>query len=311
METCVKEMLWIFALGIFRQAFVPATNAAPCLSSSKWKFNLSCNDDGKIFDVNVTSATGECEQSSCNGYTPQLIMQKLNCYWKNNCSIDLRKDIIIQSVDDQRKCIGTKPDVLLLHSWKCTKKGVKIYDFTEKTDFKILFDRGILRSHARFPWDYFFSDFCTNYKSFTCSRTVTFWLKPKYTFVITVHKVNVTEPDSLTWYTKQDTTPRPVSMGTMTFDDSAEAISLQLNLAEDSKGDSGFLICYQYSANGASIIDACHDLTTTHDDPKILRSKREKDTQKHKGSKKKRINKTERNDRRKKEKKTKGNKLVN
>ncbi|KAK3595198.1 hypothetical protein CHS0354_021513 [Potamilus streckersoni] len=300
-------MFWILALIVFLTAPILAADGSSCMNSSKSRFNLSCSDDGKIFDINVTAALGNCGQSTCNGNTPHLIMQKLSCYWKNNCTIDLPNDIIVQTTDNSDKCTGTKPDILVLYSWKCTSESVQVYDFQEKTGSNMSFDRGILRSHSRFPWDYFFSDFCTNSKSFSsCSRTVKFWLKPKYTFVITVHKINVTEPDSLTWYTKQDTTPRPVSMGTMTFDDSAEAISLQLNLTEDSNGDSGFLICYQSLSIGNAPKDACTDLTTLHFNPQILKSRGDKDATKRKGGKKKGKNKTETNGKQKSGKKPKG-----
>ncbi|KAL3881404.1 hypothetical protein ACJMK2_027849 [Sinanodonta woodiana] len=299
-------MLWIFALIMFLPAPISAAEAHSCLNSTKSKFYLSCSDDGRIVDIDIAVALGDCKNSMCSGNTPQLIMQTFSCYWKNNCTIDLPLDIIIQSTDDSEKCIGTKPDILLLYSWKCTKKNVQIYDFQERTDFNM--SGGILRSHSRFPWNYLFSDFCTDRTSSMCSRNVTFWLNPKQTFVITVQKVNISESDNLTLHTKQDIIRRPVSVGTMTFDDSAEAIYLQLSLTEDTKEDSGFFFCYKSLSSGKAPTDACSDLTTLNKRPQILTSAVEKDTPKRKGGKKKGKNKTENNDKQKGGNKPKGKK---
>ncbi|KAK3595197.1 hypothetical protein CHS0354_021512 [Potamilus streckersoni] len=283
MEAWARKIFWMFALIVYLQARISSTAACSPLSCSQRKFEICC-DDGEIFDVNITSTVGECGQSSCTGDTPQLIMQKLNCYWKNRCIIELPKDTIIQSTSNSNECIGGKPKVLVLHWWKCTQKGVNISYLKTNTTFNIG-DKGILRSHSRFPWDYSIDDFNSEFKE-TYIVTVTFWLTTDYTVTITAYKVNVTDPDRLEWYTKQNNAPVPVSMGTVHFDQNVEKVYLQLNLSKDSKGDSGFLICFNYSSNGGTIQDACSDLTTTHfTAPKIPKSIKGEKKKKNKGKK--------------------------
>ncbi|KAL4233309.1 hypothetical protein ACF0H5_007992 [Mactra antiquata] len=240
---------------------------------------FDCGNNGMIAFADVKSGTGSCfsaEGSRCYGLTPQLLVSKLNCYWKRNCTIEW-PDGPLLLMENGDSCIGHKPEFLEL-KYKCFRPDLIIKEYTpdiraseastvmidicshlaNKKDQYELTGKpnlsGIIRSHAIYPWDYSSSNR-------TCIVNI-YWPQRRM-LVVSVQDIELGEGDYLQIgnHTIDDETP---SMKRLEFRGSDSQFNTMLNftVGRDSNGGKGFVVCFKFTdVDDKNDHSVCDDIT--------------------------------------------------
>nr|XP_022328236.1 uncharacterized protein LOC111127374 [Crassostrea virginica] len=119
----------------------------------KKTYKFSCPNNSVIysFDFRVSSVPNTRRAKTiCQGYSPQLLVQKNNCFWKNSCRVSWNYPQVITTSADPR-CIGQRTSLFTTKEHQCMPKD-RIHDVCKKRDTKGR--RGLLRSHKHYPWNY-------------------------------------------------------------------------------------------------------------------------------------------------------------
>ncbi|KAL3881670.1 hypothetical protein ACJMK2_028080 [Sinanodonta woodiana] len=245
----------------FSQA--PSCLDPPLRQRHQTYIDLAC-PDGRIFSVDVAAGRGTCGRITCSGFSPTLLHESLNCYWQSTCRIRFPTEIIVKT-EDFVNCLGKRPDVLRLESWRCLNTSNQIIDMSSPIQI-IPIPSGVIRSHGNYPWDYDFSDFSGGSLLLNGFRnnSLTLYLWPNTKLVLSTRKIEIDSYDYLTYFTKEHPEGRLLSEGTLEFTAATERVTIQFLVSLRTNGGAGFIICYSYVQPMDSIGNACDFITTLH-----------------------------------------------
>lgn len=154
-RSVLKELGWIVeARAVIEQ----------CAATMDGHIRLLCDGDQVIYSPAIslsayTRRNSKCifaRKYPCGGLSPDLLVQKNLCYWKQNCNITWEKASRIV-VSKEIKCIGYSASTVGLSGHRCVNKD-KIADLCTNITSPIDASWGIIRSHPLYPW-YFNADF--------------------------------------------------------------------------------------------------------------------------------------------------------
>lgn len=240
------------------------------------KFQVSCEEEGAVIsDITVFSGTTDsCTENAgcCVGETPNLIVESLNCYWKQNCSISFPRDIIIKSYADCSNCIGSQPRFMMIKETRCftpknTTDGhvqqdiVDICEELKPEPSDISMDSGLLLSHKYYPWEYKPSKMMSAQDpTRTCNKK--FWLKDHTTMVVSVHTIDVAEGDSLLVIngSLKQTIQNKTTLVFHAYQ--TRSVEFTFTVAQESNGGRGFVLCFKMIPTRSydSTMNACDDV---------------------------------------------------
>ncbi|XP_033732106.1 uncharacterized protein LOC117321704 [Pecten maximus] len=110
---------------------------------------MSCPRGEVIYspDVNVTSS----EYPGCMGLSPNLLVQRNECFWRRNCTIKWGGPAYLTMTPSPR-CFGRSGDNLRSGNHQCIKED-NIFDICDTKSSRRL-KSAMIRSHEKYPWHY-------------------------------------------------------------------------------------------------------------------------------------------------------------
>lgn len=93
----------------------------------KKTYKFSCPNNSVIysFDFRVSSVPNtRGAKTICQGFSPQLLVQKNDCFWKNSCRVSWNYPQVITTSADPR-CIGQRTSLFTTKEHQCMPKGEK------------------------------------------------------------------------------------------------------------------------------------------------------------------------------------------
>ncbi|XP_048777559.2 uncharacterized protein LOC125681475 [Ostrea edulis] len=115
----------------------------------KKTYTFSCPKDSVIHSIDFYIA-GRKSTSACRGISPQLLVQKNNCFWKTSCKVSWEMPQVI-AIGNHVRCVGKEGSLFTTKGHQCIPKR-KIHDICRKREAKGR--NGLLRSHSSHPWNY-------------------------------------------------------------------------------------------------------------------------------------------------------------
>ncbi|OWF54631.1 uncharacterized protein LOC110441794 [Mizuhopecten yessoensis] len=127
---------------------VQATLKTSMTWNDKQSISMSCPRGKVIYapDVTVTSS----RYTGCEGLSPHLLVQRNECYWRRNCTMEWRGPAFLTMTSSAR-CFGRVADIFKSRGFKCEKEG-NIINICDTRVAKL--PTGIVRSHGKYPWHY-------------------------------------------------------------------------------------------------------------------------------------------------------------
>ncbi|XP_060084206.1 uncharacterized protein LOC132563464 [Ylistrum balloti] len=134
---------------IRKPAVVQATLGNAMAYNKPNTYTMTCPPGKVIYspDINVTSS----RFPGCTGLSPYLIVQRNECYWRRNCTVNWNGPALITMTSSQR-CFGRSGDNLEIGDYKCVKEG-NIVNICDTVSSKLK-SSGMIRSHSQYPWHY-------------------------------------------------------------------------------------------------------------------------------------------------------------
>lgn len=101
-----------------------------CAATMEGHVRLSCDMDKVIYSPafslsGYTRRNSKCifgKKYPCGGFSPRLLVQRNECYWKQSCDITWEKSTRIV-VSKEPRCIGYSASTLGLSGHRCVNKG--------------------------------------------------------------------------------------------------------------------------------------------------------------------------------------------
>ncbi|XP_064616542.1 uncharacterized protein LOC135480601 [Liolophura sinensis] len=206
----------------------------------------------------------------CMGLTPEVVAQTNNCYFRNQCSVQLSPLMPITN-SENRSCLARTPDYAILESWDCIcERSLKYVCDAMESDQLVKKSEGRLVSHRSYPWFY------PKHGNDRYCR-VSFAQQPSYKLTLWSDDIDL-DPDghdnvSLYNVTSEDSQAigEPLMYSTQGFNETITSSTIQLVffINQKTKAGRGFIINYKWTA-----IDSNGETTPGTDDCKDKKRRR-------------------------------------
>ncbi|XP_061184160.1 uncharacterized protein LOC133192206 [Saccostrea echinata] len=116
-------------------------------------YRFSCPKNSLIYSLDIHMSNLRLSKRStrlCKGISPQLLVQKNNCFWKRSCTVSWDAPQIF-AISNGVGCTGKQAPLFITKGHECIPKK-KIHDICGKRE--VNGRNGILRSHDDYPWNY-------------------------------------------------------------------------------------------------------------------------------------------------------------
>lgn len=154
----------------------------------KKTYQFSCPKNSVIHSIDLHMSYVPYAKRSkplCQGLSPQLLVQKNNCFWKERCEVSWNSPQVLAMSNDSN-CIGKQGSLFTTKEHQCMQKK-RIHDICKKSEAKG--KRGLLRSHDDYPW---------NYRARLPKCTTLIKIKPEGALYLRLHDIDLdTQRDHL------------------------------------------------------------------------------------------------------------------
>lgn len=147
----------------------------------KKAYKYSCPNGSVIHSIDLLLSYVPYAKRSkplCQGLSPQLLVQKNNCFWKESCKVSWDSPQVMAMSHDTN-CIGKQGSLFTTREHQCMPKK-NILDICKKREAKG--KRGLLRSHDDYPW---------NYRAQPQKCTTLIKIKPEGALYLRLHDVDL------------------------------------------------------------------------------------------------------------------------
>lgn len=131
------------------QTPVHATLQNEMIRTKPSQITMSCPQGGVIYapDINLTSSS----QPGCTGLSPHLLVQRNECYWRRNCTMNWNGPAFFTMTSSPR-CFGRTGDHLRSGGHQCITEDniINMCDTSPPRRLK----SAMVRSHEKYPWHY-------------------------------------------------------------------------------------------------------------------------------------------------------------